>query len=48
MAYQFLIFIYFSQYVNFTVYFFRQKGTLVTHNTAIFERVEGLELIDWY
>lgn len=25
-----------------------QKGTLVTHNTAEFERVEGLELIDWY
>jgi len=25
-----------------------QKGTLVTHNIAEFERVEGLELIDWY
>ncbi len=25
-----------------------QKGTLVTHNIAEFERVESLELIDWY
>ena len=24
------------------------KGTLVTHNTGEFERVDGLELIDWY
>ena len=25
-----------------------QNGTLVTHNTAEFERVEGLDFIDWY
>lgn len=24
------------------------KGTLVTHNTGEFERVDGLEFIDWY
>jgi len=24
------------------------KGTLVTHNTGEFERVDGLGLIDWY
>jgi len=25
-----------------------QNGTLVTHNTAEFQRVESLKLVDWY